>query len=366
MTRRLPPAAMNGMKLAAIPVAAIVIGILVALASSPSSLGRGHALGTPVPATPSPVSATPVQSVTDPGILGKGPQLVAAGMQSLAGMSANRAAGSADGGKTWTTLVPPAGASGVAIDPANPQHGIAGGGAIKVTADGGATWKAAQTSPPPGAPYVPLQVSPFDGNIWFFVHGGKLLRTRDSSATWRDIAGLPALNAPVLVAGQTFGQFYLASGGTIFSLVDNGQQVLTLAPLPGGESVTALASVGGGDATLFARGSNGGLFLLKGDKWSAVSGAPAGPITAGANGILIVGNGGAKLGSPGIVTYSTDSGATWRQATGLPYDQSVEAVAGQPTGVTFVAYGYGGDIYGSPNGGRDWVLLSRALRSRAG
>jgi hypothetical protein len=306
-----------------------------------------------------------VQSVTEPGILGKGPLLVVAGTQSLAGMTANRASGSADGGKTWTTLVPPAGASGVAIDPSSPVRAISGGVSIKFTADGGTTWKAVQASPPPGAPYVPLQVSPFDSNIWFFVHGGKLLRTRDSSATWRDIPGLPTLSAPVLVAGQTFGQFYLASGGTVFSLVDNGQQVMTLAPIPGGESVIGLAAVGG-DATLLARGSNGGLYLLRGDTWSTLIAAPGGPIAAGANGILIVGNGGAKVGSPGIVSYSLDGGTTWRQAAGLPYDQTVEAVAGQPTGVTFVAYCYGGDIYISGNGGRDWTLVSRALRSRAG
>ena len=213
---------------------------------------------------------------------------------------------------------------------------------------------------------MPLQISPFDGNVWFLVHGGKLLRTRDGSQTWRDIPGLPALSASVLVAGQAFGQFYLASGATVFSLIDNGQQVVGQPSLQAGESVIGLAAVGGGDTTLFARGSSGGLYLLKGNTWSALTGAPAGPIAAGANGILVVGNGGAKLGSPGMVAYSIDGGVNWRQAAGLAYDQSVEAHAGQPSSVTFLANCYGGDIYISTDGGRAWALLSRALRSTAG
>ena len=366
MSRSLPAGAMRWVKVGAIPVAAVVIGIAVALASSPSSLGRGHALGTPVPPTPSPASATPVQSVTQAGVLDKSPQLVAAGSQSLAGLTVNVAAATADSGKTWIKLVPPAGASGVAIDPANPQRGISGGSSIKVTTDGGTTWKPVLTSPPVAGPYVPLQISPFDGNVWFLVHGGKLLRTRDGSASWRDVPGLPALNAPVLVAGQAFGQFYLASGASVFSLIDNGQQVVPQPSLPAGESPIGLAAASGGDGTLFARGSSGALYLLKGDKWSALTGAPAGPIAAGANGILVVGNGGAKLGSPGIVAYSTDGGANWRQATGLPYDQSVEALAGLPASTTFSAYCYGGDVYTSTNGGRAWNLLSRGLRTTSG
>src|SRR5260370_13077333 len=111
----LPPTAIRWMKFAAIPLVALAIGVAVAVASSPSSLSRQHAIGPPVPASPTvtPVTETPLPSVTEPGILGKGPQLVAAGAQSLAGGTVNKAVGSADGGKTWTTLVPPAKASGI-------------------------------------------------------------------------------------------------------------------------------------------------------------------------------------------------------------------------------------------------------------
>jgi len=368
MKSPLPATAMRWMKFVAIPLVALVIGLAVAIASSPASLSRGHVLGTPVLPSPTPtaVSATPVPSVTAPGILGSGPQLVAAGTQSLVGMTPNRAAGSADGGTTWTTLAPPAKASGIAMDPGNPQHGITGGSSIQFTSDGGATWRPAAVAPPSGGPYQVVAVSPFDGKVWFFIHQTKLLRTRDGSATWHDFAGLPALSNPVIAAGPVFGEFFLATGNRVFDLIDNGQQVTEQPPLPSGVSTTALAAIGGGPASLVARGSNGGLYLLEGTQWVVAGGAPGGPIAAGGNGVVLVGDGGAKLGSPGSISYSTDVGSTWHQAAGLPYDQSVEAIAGQPASVTFFAYCYGGDVYQSTDGGRDWTVMTRALRSSTG
>jgi photosystem II stability/assembly factor-like uncharacterized protein len=106
--------------------------------------------------------------------------------------------------------------------------------------------------------------------------------------------------------------------------------------------------------------------MLNGAAWSAVNTTASVPIGAGDNGILLVGDDGSKLGSPGTVSYSTDGGSTWRVGTGMPYDQSVEAIAGQPTSTTLFAYCCGGDIYSSVDGGRDWALVSRALRRRAG
>lgn len=360
--------AMRWLRFVAIPLVALVIGVAVAVASSPASLNRGHVLGTPVPPTPTPtpISPTPVVTVTAPGILGKAPTLIAAGTQSLEGMTPSQAAGSADGGKTWNTLVPPAKASGIAVDPSNPQHGITGGSSIQFTIDGGVTWKPAVAPPPGSGPFQVLEVSPFDGKTWFFVHQTKLLRSRDASATWRDIPGLPALSNPVLAAGPVFGEFFLASSDRVFDLIDNGQQVTEQPSLPSGVSVTALAAIGGGPASLVARGGNGGLYLLEGAQWVVAGGAPGGPIAAGGNGVVLVGDGSAKLGSAGSIGYSVDGGATWHPAAGLPYDQSVEAIAGQPASVTFFAYCYGGDVYQSTDGGRDWTVLTRALRSSAG
>jgi hypothetical protein len=221
-------------------------------------------------------------------------------------------------------------------------------------------------APPAGGPYQVLGVSPFDGKVWFFIHQGKLLRTRDESATWRDITGLPALSNPVIAPGPVFGEFFLASDNRVFDLIDNGQQVTEQPSLPGGVTLVALASTGGGPASLVARDANGGLYLLQGTQWRSVSGALRGPIAAGGNGVILVGDGSAKLGSPGSISYSFDAAATWHPAAGLPYDQSVEAIAGQPTSATFFAYCYGGDIYMSIDGGRDWTILTRALRASTG
>ncbi|HVA73872.1 MAG TPA: hypothetical protein VNF71_04855 [Acidimicrobiales bacterium] len=354
-------------KFATIPLLAVVIGAGVAIASSPSSLTRvSHSLGTPVPIvpSPSPVIATPVPSVTEPGVLGKSPVFESAGSSDLVGLAPNLAVASADGGKTWTTLAPPSGSSGVMIDPENPLHGVAGGLTVQLTTDGGTTWKAIKASPPAPAPYQPFEVSPFDGSVWFLLHGGKLLRTRDAGLTWKDL-GLPVVASPVMAAGPTLGQFYLAVGNRVFELVDNGQQITEQPALPPGVVVAQLAAVGGSQAALAARTGAGGLYPLTGSAWSQVSGAPQGQLAAGA-GILVVGDGAGMLGLQGSVSYSTDLGVTWRRGSGVPYDQSVQAVAGQPGSKTFYAYCYGGDVYVSADGGGTWTVLSRALRRRSG
>jgi photosystem II stability/assembly factor-like uncharacterized protein len=280
-------------------------------------------------------------------------------------MTPNRAVGSADA-KTWSTLVPPTNASGIAMDPGNPQRGITGGATIRFTADSGASWKAVLVPPPAGGPFQVLGVSPFDGKVWFFVHQGKLLRTRDASATWRDIPGLPVLSNPILAAGPVFGEFFLASGNKVFDLIDNAQQVNDLPGLPAALSVTSLAATGSASASLVARASEGKLYLLKGASWVVAGGAPGGTMTAGAKGVILVGDGSARLGSPGWIKYSFDAGANWYQAIGLPYDQSIEAIAGQPTSSVFFAYCYGGDVYTSTDGGRAWSLYTRALRTTSG
>jgi hypothetical protein len=209
-------------------------------------------------------------------------------------------------------------------------------------------------------------VSPFDGAIWFLIHQQKLLRTRDASLSWRDLADLPPLASPVMVPGTVFGQFFLASGNRVFQLVDNGQRIIELPALPQGSAVTALAVVGGDPPSLFARAGKDATYLLKDNKWSVIAAPLKGPVASGANGVLLVGDGGAKLGAPGAISVSADAGATWSPATGLPYDQSVEAIATEPNGLKPYAYCYGGDIYTSANGGLTWTLLTRGLRTTTG
>lgn len=351
------------------PLIALVVGVAVAIASNPAALTRDRGSGWNTVGTlpsPSPADSSPLPSVTSPGLLGDGAHLVVGGSGILIGLSPNLVEESSDGGKTWTILRPPSNGSGIAVDPANPRHAIAGGSSIQVTADGGASWGRTRTSPPSTGPYQPIQVSPFDGTVWFLIHQQKLLRTRDASLSWRELAGLPSLTTPVMAPGTVFGQFFLASGGRVFELIDNGQQIVELPTLPQGMTVTDLGVVAGDPPMVLARAGKDSAYLLKGNAWAVAGGGLNGPVAAGANGILLVGNGGARLGAPGAISYSTDAGSTWGPAIGLPYDQSVEAIAAQTNPRALFAYCYGGDLYTSTDGGRSWTLLTRALRTTAG
>ena len=353
---------------AVLPLIAIAIGLAVAIASSPASLtgarGGGAYRAAPVP-SPSPADSSPVPSVTSAGVLGDGARLLMGGSGVLIGLAPNLVETSSDSGKTWTALRPPANGSGLAVDVTDVRHAITGGATIQVTGDGGASWKPVRTKPPGSGPYQPLQVSPFDGTVWFLIHQQRLLRTRDASLSWRELAGLPPLAAPVIVPGTAVGQFFLASGNRVFELVDNGQQILELAALPQGVTVTDLAVVAGDQPSLLARGGKDSAYLLKGKTWSVAGGGLKGPVGVAA-GVLVVGDGGATLGSPGAISYSTDAGITWAPAAGLPDDQSVEAIAAQPNSSSLFAYCYGGDIYTSTDGGRNWTLLTKSLRTSTG
>jgi photosystem II stability/assembly factor-like uncharacterized protein len=351
------------------PLIALLIGIAVAIASSPASLTGargGRATTVSGGPSPSPADSSPLPSVTSPGVLGDGAHLVVGGSGVLIGLAPNLVEESSDGGKRWTSLRLPPNASGIAVDKANPRHAITGGSKIQVTTNGGGSWSPTRKSPPGTGQYQPLQVSPFDNAVWFLIHQQKLLRTRDASVSWRELAGLPSLATPVMVPGTVFGQFFLASGNRVFELIDNGQQIHELPPLPQGVTVAELAVVAGDPPTLLARTGKESAYRLKGKTWSIAGGGLNGPVAVGANGLLLVGNGGAKLGSPGAISYSIDAGITWAPAIGLPYDQSVEAIAARPNSTALYAYCYGGDIYTSADGGRAWALLSRALRTTTG
>ena len=97
----------------------------------------------------------------------------------------------------------PAGAVGVAYDAADPNHAIAGGNIVSVMGDGGATWKPPKTAPPGPGPYQPVMISPHDGKIWFFVRHGKLLRTRDTGVSWKEIAAPKPLGTAMMIAGTS-------------------------------------------------------------------------------------------------------------------------------------------------------------------
>jgi len=349
--------------IAGVLVVGLAIGVAVAVASSLSSLSpdRHQTTGIVLP-TPSPVPS-PSPTVTVRGVLGDSPRLETNGSSTVIALGPGFAIGSADGGHTWITVRPPASGSGLVVDPSYPRHAITGGAKVQVTGDGGVTWTAALSAPPGKGPYLPLAISAVEPSVWFFVHQGRLLVTRDGSATWTDLSGLPSLTSPVLVSGQTLGQYFLAEGSSVFELSSYGQKITAEPALTQG-SVSDLAVVGGNGVSLLASVAGHGAYVLSGSSW-VTAGALSGPMAGGADRTMLVGNGGAKLGVAGAVSYSTDGGVTWNQATGLAPDQTVDALAGQPASLEFFAYCYGGDLYESTDGGRTWALVTRALRSVA-
>lgn len=342
----------------------LVLGVAVAVGSSLSSLApdrHGETSGFVAP-TPSPLPS-PSPTVNSPGVLGDSARLVTNGSNTVIALGSNIAVGSADGGRTWIVVRPPPNGSGLAVDPANPRHAITGGAGIQVTGDG-ATWMPTVSPPPGKGPYQPLAISPVEANVWFFAHGNRLLMTRDGSSTWIELS-VPQLASPILVPGLSLGQFFLATGNRVFQLTNYGQTITEEPALPQ-SGVTELVAVSRTRPALVARVEGHGVFALDGGGWT-VSGAQLnGPVAAGTLGTILVGNGGAKLGAPALISYSTNGGVTWLPARGLPPDQTVEAIAGQAGSATFFAYCYGGDIYLSTDGGGSWTLLTRSLRSSTG
>lgn len=342
----------------------LVLGVGVAVASSLSSLSPDRHGETGGFVQPSPLqSPAPSPTVKSPGLLGASARLVTNGSNTVIGLGAGVAIGSADGGHTWTVVRTPANGSGLAIDAADPRHAITGGATIQVTSDG-VTWTKTLSPPPGKGPYQPLAISPIEPNVWLLTDRDRLLVTLDGSSTWLE-SSLPQLASPILVPGRSLGQFFLASGNRVFQLSNYGQTVAEEPPLSQG-SVTAMVVAGGARPTLLATVVGHGAFLLAASGWVTAGSPLTGPVAAAGTGTILVGNGGAKLGSPGLISYSTNRGATWVPGRGLPLDQTVEAIAGQAGSGTLFAYCYGGDLYVSTDTGASWSLLSEALRAAMG
>ena len=346
----------------------VVIGVGVAVASSPSSLsarlgGAAAPLNSPT-ASPSPAT-TSSPSAVKPGKLGSNPTLLI--QRSARGLVAGGGSVtmlSLDGGRTWTPAALPAGAVGIAYDAADPKHAIAAGNTVSVTGDGGATWTPPKTAPPGPGPYQPVMISPNDGSIWFFVRHGNLLRTRDAGVSWKEIPAAKPLGTATMIAGGTPDQFFLASDAQVLSLDNQTAQLSDAGSLPGGAKALGMALAAGNPRSLLARASDGKSYLLKSDGWHPSGSSLAGPVAAAPNGIMWVGDGGAKLGQPGNVEASFDGGKTWTAGTGLPADQSVDALAAEIDTGRIFAYCFGGDLYTSGDGGKTWGFLSSSLRSQ--
>ena len=351
---------------AAVVCIGLLIGAVVALVSSPGSLASRSTSYSPMTAATATRSSpvpTPTPTPLKPGTLSVGATLVAAGTELIA-IDSTGARQSNDQGLTWSEPNLPAGGSGIVVDRGNPNFRLAGGPTLLETSDGGATWKAPKLRPPGAPPFTPIMVNPADSTVWFVAGNGHLLRTRDGGISWRALAGLPTVTAAHMAAMATTDHFILAIGTQVFELIDNGNQIKTLPPLPSGQDVR-LAMVGAVDPPpIVAVTDTGHAYSFRSGAWTEISGGLTGPLDGLPSGRAWVGDGGAHLGSQGQMMVTTDGGGAWSAATGLPPDQSVEAIAGLgPSGNSVWAYCAAGDIYHSSDGGLTWSLVSPAFRA---
>ncbi|HEX6350439.1 MAG TPA: YCF48-related protein [Candidatus Dormibacteraeota bacterium] len=341
---------------------AIAIGAAAAIVSSPQSFSAGINRDLSL-ARPAAVVPSPTPSPTGPAAAGKlGDQVnLLAGAGWLLATGTGGTFESDDGGSTWQSVSLAAGLSGLVIDPANPAHRLAGGNTLAESHDAGKSWTPSRTQPPGPGPFTPLAINPTDPAVWFVTAHGALLRTRDSAVSWRSMTGLPRIASPVLTPEGAGDRFSLSVGGRNFDLLDNGNQINEMKPLPAGVTATQVSWLGTSPA-LIVRGSDGKLYIGGTAGW-APTGA-TGFIAAVPSGTAWVAAGGGHLGAAGKISFTSDGGATWVDGTGLPQDQSVEAVAAlPPNGGSLIAYAYGGDLYSSTDAGQNWALLSGGLRS---
>jgi photosystem II stability/assembly factor-like uncharacterized protein len=343
-------------------ICAVAIGVAAAIASSPRSfsshVSRDLSLARPAAVVPTVSPSPPGPSAA--GKLGDQVKLVAGNGWVLA-TGTGGAFESGDGGSTWQAVTLAAGLTGLVIDPANSAHRLAGGNTLVESHDAGKSWQPSRTQPPGPGPFTPLAVNPTDPAVWFVAAHGALLRTRDSAVSWRSMTGLPRIVGPVLTPEGAGDRFALGVSGRTFDLLDNGNQINELKPLPAGVTASQVGWITT-SPTLIERGSDGKVYVGGASGWTST--APAGDPTALPSGKAWVAAGGGHLGAAGKVSFTTDGGASWVDGAGLPQDQSVEAVAALTVGGTsLIAYAYGGDLYSSVDGGQNWALLNGGLRS---
>jgi photosystem II stability/assembly factor-like uncharacterized protein len=310
-----------------------------------------------------PAPALTASSPTRIGRLALGASLVGVGSTVIA-VASDGVWQSGDEGVTWTSVALPAGSNGVVVDSSDAKHWLGGGPRLMQTRDGGKTWSEPKAQPRGGGPFSPLLISPVNPEVWFVAANGHLVKTHDGGATWNLVIGLPPVPAAEMAQLYSNSNLILATGAQVFELMANGRSVQALPNLPSG-AVTRLAALGRTVAPLaIATTDSGHAYLLHSGSWTEVAGGLAGPLDGVLSGDGWLGDGGAKLGAPAKMNVTTDGGTTWKPATGLPPDQTVEAIAASnQTGEIVYAYCSGGDVYRSSDHGAKWRLVSNAFRS---
>ena len=123
---------------------------------------------------------------------------------------------STDAGRSWKTLVPPEALLDLAIDPRNPKHLLASGGAVLYESqDGGRSWKAVANG------IAGHLAWPAPGRAYLADPAGSFLAARGASGPWRSRGALRSPAAALLAVDERT-LFAALHDGTIVRSGDGG------------------------------------------------------------------------------------------------------------------------------------------------
>jgi photosystem II stability/assembly factor-like uncharacterized protein len=223
------------------------------------------------------------------------------------------AAGSADGGVSWTEVPSLAGADpmGWVIDPADPaRHYVGGHPGVKVSSDGGRTFTT-RNDGLPATDVHGLGRDPASGRLYAAVVGEGLLASDDQGASWTTVNPGVQTMGPILVDPKDSRRLYVSDMRNLLGSTDGGRSWQRLAAVPGAMSL-AQAS----DGTLFAAAD--GSVLKSTDRGQTF--APLGALPVQVSAVAVTPDGrrlyaAALDGNQAVVVRSDDAGATWQRAT---------------------------------------------------
>lgn len=223
------------------------------------------------------------------------------------------AAGSADGGVTWTQIPSLADADpmGWVIDPADPaRHYVGGHPGFKVSSDGGRTFTA-RNDGLPATDVHGLGRDPASGRLYAAVVGEGLLASDDQGASWTTVNPEVQTMGPILVDPRDSKRLYLSDTRTLLGSSDGGRSWQRLAAIPGAMSLAQVS-----DGTLFAAANGSVLKSIDGGASFAPLGAPPVQVSA-----VAASPDGRRLyaagldGERAVVVRSDDAGASWQLVT---------------------------------------------------
>ncbi len=271
----------------------------------------------------------------------------------------------------WTNIGPDGGlVNAIAIDPTSPltMDAAAGGGGIRKSVDGGASWRAINVGLT-NLFATALAIDPTSpSTLYAGTRGGGVFKSMDGGARWTSVNNLTEVSITALaidpVSPSTLyvgtdsygGVFKTVNGGESWTAINNGLSfpivnVLVIDPVS-----PSTLYVGDDTGTGLFRSVDGGaswtnLFELDVDEpVLALAVDPTSPSTL-------------YVSVNGSVSRSTNEGASW-QSMSRGITDYVSALAVDPTSPSTVYAGtFGGSVFKTPDAGANWAPIGSGMAS---